>query len=82
LNVAHLFNSPAIYFCPLKLGQSFYNSLIWKGAANGLRYLRVGGRGQCLGAEKLKARKMPVNRADSQPSAARCVGQPAYQNDG
>jgi hypothetical protein len=32
--------------------------------------------------EKLKARKMLVNRADSHTSGARFVGQPAYQNDG
>jgi hypothetical protein len=45
-------------------------------AAYGLRRgaLRVVGHGLCLGAEKkLEARKMPVNRADFQPSAAHFV---------
>ena len=37
---------------------------------NGLRYWQVGGRGQCLEAEKLEARKLLEN---SQPSAARGV---------
>ncbi len=41
---------------------------------NGLRYLRVGGCGQCLGAGKLEARKMPENAADSHTSGARFVG--------
>jgi hypothetical protein len=30
-------------------------SSVWKKGANGLRYLRVGGRGQCLGAEKTRS---------------------------
>ncbi len=42
-------------------------------AANGLRYLRVGGRGFALGAGKLEARKMLVNRAESHTSGARFV---------
>jgi len=39
-----------------------------------LRYLRVGGRGQCLEAGKLEARKMPENAAESHTSGARFVG--------
>ncbi len=43
--------------------------------ANGLRYLRVGGRGQCLRCRKKpEARKMLLNRADSHTSGARFVG--------
>ena len=41
---------------------------------NGLRYLRVGGVGEGWEQEKLEARKMPVNRADSHTSGARGVG--------
>jgi hypothetical protein len=29
--------------------------MLCKGRANGLRYLRVGGRGFCLGAEKTRS---------------------------
>jgi hypothetical protein len=47
--------------------------------ANGLRYLRVGGRGFALGAGKLEARKMLENaarprRRQSHTSGARFVG--------
>ena len=46
----------------------------WVERANGLRYLRVGGRGQCLGAEKkLEARKILENAAESHTSGARFV---------
>ena len=38
-----------------------------------MRYPRWGGRGLCLGAEKIEARKMLVNRADSPLSASRVV---------
>jgi hypothetical protein len=31
--------------------------LLCKGRANGLRYWRWGGRGQCLGAEKTRSQK-------------------------
>jgi len=51
----------------------FFISLLCKEQANGLRYPQVGGRGFCLGAEKLEARKMPVKRADSHLSGARFV---------
>jgi hypothetical protein len=39
-----------------------------------LRYLRVGGRGFCLGQEKPEARKMLENAAESHTSGARFVG--------
>jgi len=42
--------------------------------ANGLRYLRVGGRGQCLGAGKTRSQKKLVNCAESHTSGARFVG--------
>jgi hypothetical protein len=43
-------------------------------APNGLRYLRVGGRGFGWGAgKKTEAGKMPENAAESHQSAARCV---------
>ncbi len=54
---------------------------IKKERANGLRYLRVGGRGFCMGAEKKpKARKMPENAAESHTSGARCVCDPFARN--
>jgi len=37
---------------------------------NGLRYLRVGGRGFCLGAEKTRSQKMLENAAESPASGA------------
>ena len=37
---------------------------------NGLRYLRVGGCGQCLGAGKTRSQKMPENAAESHTSGA------------
>jgi len=43
--------------------------------SNGLRYLRVGGRGFAWEQEKLEARKMLINRAESHTSGARFVGQ-------
>ena len=46
---------------------------MFEDSPNGLRYLGVGGRGQCLGAKKLEARKMLLNRADFHTSSARCV---------
>jgi hypothetical protein len=42
--------------------------------SNGLRYWQVGGRGLCLGAEKLEARKMLENGDESHLSSARFVG--------
>jgi hypothetical protein len=42
-------------------------------AANGLRYWRWGGRGLCLGAKKLEAKKMLEKAAESPASGARCV---------
>ena len=44
--------------------------------ANGLRYLRVGGRGFCLRAGKPETRKMLENAAESHTSEARCIRQP------
>jgi len=41
------------------------------------RYWRWGGRGLCLGAEKLEARKMFEKTAESPASSARFVRQPA-----
>ncbi len=41
--------------------------------ANGLRYLRVGGLGFCLGEEHAEARKMLENAAESPASSARFV---------
>ena len=53
---------------------SFAKIIAFSGkAANGLRYLRVGGRGLCLGAGKTRSQKMLVNRADSHTSGARFV---------
>jgi hypothetical protein len=43
---------------------------------NGLRYLRVGRRGLCLGAGKPEARKLLENAAESPPSTARFVRPP------
>ena len=43
-------------------------------APNGLRYLRVGGRGFCLGAGKTRSQKMLENAAESHASGARFVG--------
>ncbi len=48
-------------------------NLSFEQAPNGLRYLRVGGRGFCLGAGKTRSQKMLLNRADSHTSGARFV---------
>ena len=48
-------------------------SLFWAKPANGLRYLRVGGRGFCLGAGKTRSQKMFLEAADSHTSGARFV---------
>jgi len=42
--------------------------------SNGLRYLRVGGRGFCLGAGKTRSQKNLENAAESHTSGARFVG--------
>jgi len=34
-----------------------YINLVFREVPNGLRYPRVGGRGQCLGAEKTRSQK-------------------------
>ena len=47
---------------------------------NGLRYLRVDGRGQCLGAGKTRSQKMLENAAESHTSGARFVGQPCTKD--
>jgi len=60
----------------------FQSSIFYKGRANGLRYLRVGGRGQCLGAGKTQSEKMLETAAEShtacpepvEGSGARFVG--------
>jgi len=55
--------------------------MLCKGRANGLRYCVWVGVDSVWEQEKLKARKMLLNRADSHLSGARFVGLPfAYHN--
>src|SRR5215468_3692806 len=72
--------------CPISIYASFRPSRSrWKrvaaerpaSAARGARRLHavLGGRGQCLGAEKTEARKLPENGDESPPSRAHGVGQ-------
>ena len=44
--------------------------LLFSEAPHGLRYLRVGGRGFCLGAGKTRSQKMLENAAESPASSA------------
>jgi hypothetical protein len=54
-------------------GRNKFNSKLPK-PANGLSYLRVGGRGRCLGAGKTQSHKNARNAAESPASSARFVG--------
>ena len=51
-----------------------FKTTFWAEPANGLRYLRVGGVDNAWEQEKLEARKMLENAAESHTSGARFVG--------